>query len=186
MARFASTLSFLRHLLPIPLRRNRTWTTGQMFRAEAEAIIPLAPDELWELMRDVDRRPRWDASVKRVKRARPSPSEETERLYFTAPLFLGLTWSWEGEYVSFKGPQTSAVKMVKGSLLRPFSALVGTWLLAPREEGTNLRLIVSFKPRIGLPLSRILATYRVKTILARTLRDLRAEATAPGSKMPGP
>ena len=145
-----------------------------MHRVEETIVVPLECLCTWELMRDLELRPGWDATIVQVRREAISPGGATIHLYYTAPLFLGLSWRWEGEYVSFQAPFHTAVRMVWGSMLRPFKSLVGTWRLQSHGKGTQVSLIVSFEPRWPLPfLGRIMGR-RMRRLLARSLVHLRA------------
>ena len=144
-----------------------------MPRVEADAHIPLPPHQLWELMRNTFLRPRWDLSVREVVRDDGTVPGTTTRLHYVAPLPLRLQWRWEGEYVSFQAPHTTSVRMVKGSLLRPFRSLVGTWLLRSEGDGTLLKIVVSFEPRFTFPFSGPLMVRYVRMILHKSLHSLR-------------
>ena len=148
-----------------------------MPRIEEAMVIPLGPLETWELMRSLELRPRWDATIIRVRRGVVSPDAEGPRLYYLAPLFLGLRWRWEGEYISFQPPNRTAVRMAWGSSLRPFKSLVGTWVLQSQRDGTQVRMIVSFEPRWPLPLLGKIMGYRMRRLLGRSLLKLRVLGT---------
>jgi hypothetical protein len=121
-----------------------------MAKVAQSAHSPLAPARLWALMRDLERRPQWDRSVCELTReARLVPNGATI-LQYTAPLALGLTWRWEGGYVTFDPPARSSVRMLRGSALRPFRQLAGSWTLRPDGQGTLLRISVQFEPRLRL------------------------------------
>jgi ribosome-associated toxin RatA of RatAB toxin-antitoxin module len=92
-------------------------------------------------------------------------------LRYTAPLMLGLTWRWEGEYISYNPPERSAVRMQWGSMFRPFRKLAGSWILTPEEQGTLLKITVQFEPRI--PLFEGLVTRRVSRVTTESLIRLR-------------
>jgi len=146
-----------------------------MAKVTQSAHIPLAPVRLWTLMCDLERRPQWDRSVRELTReARLDPAGDTV-LRYTAPLALGLTWRWEGEYVTFDPPARSAVQMLHGSALRPFRQLAGSWTLRPDGQGTLLRISVRFEPRLRL-LEGLMAR-RVSTITADSLVRLRRLAS---------
>ena len=159
--------------LAVTTERSATLRGG---RVEAETHIPLSPSDLWELMRDVALRPHWDATVRSVVREDGDKEGMTTRLYYVAPLPLGFRWSWEGEYASFQPPHTSSVRMMKGSSLRPFKSLAGTWILRPDGEGTLLRIVVSFEPRLSFPFWRPVMTCYTRTLLLRSLHRLRMMA----------
>lgn len=135
------------------------------------AQIPLPPDKLWTIMRDVNMRPRWDVSVCRLEREDGSNVNATTLLRYTAPLMLGLTWRWEGEYSSYNPPERSAVRMQWGSMFRPFRKLAGSWILTPDEQGTLLKITVQFEPRIAL--FEGLVTRRVSRVTTESLIRLR-------------
>ncbi len=141
-----------------------------MAKVAQSAHIPLAPVRLWELMRDLDRRPQWDPSVRELTRAARLVPDGATILHYTAPLALGLTWRWEGEYVTFDPPERSAVRMLHGSALRPFRQLAGSWTLTPDGPGTLLRISVQFEPRLRL-LEGLLAR-RVSKIVDDSLARL--------------
>ena len=148
-----------------------------MPRIEEAIVIPLGLLETWELMRNLELRPRWDATIIRVRRGVVSPDAEGPRLYYLAPLFLGLRWRWEGEYISFQPPNRTAVRMAWGSSLRPFKSLVGTWVLQSQRDGTQVRMIVSFEPRWPLPLLGKIMGYRMRRLLGKSLLKLRVLGT---------
>ena len=135
------------------------------------AQIPLPPDKLWTIMRDVNMRPRWGVSVCRLEREDGSNVNATTFLRYTAPLMLGLTWRWEGEYSSYNPPERSAVRMQWGSMFRPFRKLAGSWILTPDEQGTLLKITVQFEPRIAL--FEGLVTRRVSRVTTESLIRLR-------------
>ena len=142
-----------------------------MAKVSQSAHIPLVPARLWELMRDLDRRPQWDPSVCELTREARSGGNGATILHYTAPLALGLTWRWEGEYVTFDPPERSAVRMLHGSAFRPFRQLTGSWTLRPDGHGTLLRISVQFKPRLWL-LEGLVAR-RVSKVMADSLVRLR-------------
>ncbi len=144
-----------------------------MPKVEADTHIPLPPDQLWELMRDLTLRPRWDLTVREVVRDDGAVPGTTTRLYYVAPLPLRLRWRWEGEYVSFQAPHTTSVRMVRGSLFRPFRSLVGTWLLRSEGDGTLLKMVVSFEPRFTFPFLGPLMIRSVRMLLHKSLYRLR-------------
>lgn len=150
-----------------------------MPRIEETIVVPLSPMETWELMRNLELRPRWDVTIRQVSRRTVSSSDDTLRLYYTAPLFLGLCWCWEGEYISYQPPYRTAVSMYRGSYLRPFKRLVGTWILESFGEVTQVRMIVSFEPRLPLPFLGKIMGYRMRRLLARSLLALRVLGTDP-------
>ena len=139
----------------------------QVSRSE---LIPLPPQALWELMTDLSLRPRWDASVVSISREPGGDDPTATVLRYTAPLVFGLTWRWEGVYAAFDPPTRSAVRMVTGSALRPFKRLAGTWLLAPEDAATRLRLIVQFEAR--LPGLNGVQAWRVARLLDASLLRL--------------
>ena len=134
--------------------------------------IRMAPEKLWDLMCDLDQRPNWDPSVRTLKREHAGDPHDRPALYYTAPLMLGFTWSWEGEYVVLEPPGQSAVRMRWGSFLRPFHQLAGSWRLTPDGSGTRLQITVNFEPRI--PLLGTLISRRVSKVTAESLRRLAA------------
>ena len=148
-----------------------------MPRIEEAIVVPLGSLETWELMRNLELRPRWDATILQVRREAVGSGAGTLHLYYTAPLFLRLRWRWEGEYISFQAPYHTAVRMVWGSSLRPFKSLVGTWVLQSQGEGTQVRMIVRFEPRWPLPFLGRIMERRMRRLLARSLVDLRALGT---------
>lgn len=133
--------------------------------------IPLPPDQLWDIMRDVNTRPRWDVSVCRLEREDGVDTNGAAILRYTAPLVLGLTWRWDGEYISYHPPERSAVRMQWGSMFRPFRQLAGSWILTPDEQGTLLKITVQFEPRIRL--LEGLMTRRVSRVATESLTRLR-------------
>ena len=135
------------------------------------AQIPLPPDKLWTIMRDVNMRPRWDVSVCRLEREDGADVTATAILRYTAPLMLGLTWRWQGEYSSYNPPERSAVRMQWGSMFRPFRKLAGSWILTPDEQGTLLKITVQFEPRIAL--FEGLVTRRVSRVTTESLIRLQ-------------
>jgi ribosome-associated toxin RatA of RatAB toxin-antitoxin module len=146
-----------------------------MAKVTHSTYIPLAPDKLWNLMCDLDQRPKWDPSVLTLKREGEGTPHRQPTLYYTAPLAFGLTWSWEGEYVVLDPPEQSAVRMRRGSFLRPFRQLAGSWRLTPDGSGTKLQIIVNFEPRVAL-LAPLMAR-RVSKVTTESLRRLAALGT---------
>ena len=146
-----------------------------MAKVTHSAYLPVAPDKLWHLMCDLDQRPKWDPSVRTLKREHAGAPGDRPTLYYTAPLLLGATWSWEGEYVVLEPPEQSAVRMRWGSFLRPFHQLAGSWRLTPDGSGTRLQITVNFEPRI--PLLSTLISRRVSKITAESLRRLAVLGT---------
>ena len=150
-----------------------------MPRIEEAIVVPLSAVETWELMRNLELRPSWDVTILQVSRHTVGSSDDTLRLYYTAPLFLGLNWSWEGEYISYQPPSRTAVRMHRGSFFRPFKRLVGTWILESIGEVTQVRMIVSFEPRLPLPFLGKIMGYRMRRLLGRSLLALRVLGTDP-------
>lgn len=146
-----------------------------MAKITHSTYIPIAPEKLWDLMCDLDQRPKWDPSVRTLKRQYDGDPHGRPTLYYTAPLMLGLTWSWEGEYVVLEPPEQSAVRMRWGSFLRPFHQLAGSWRLTPDGSGTRLQITVNFSPRI--PFLGTLISRRVSKVTAESLRRLAALET---------
>ena len=146
-----------------------------MAKITHSTYISIAPDKLWDLMCDLDQRPKWDPSVRTLKRESEGDPHRHPTLYYTAPLAFGLTWSWEGEYVVLDPPEHSAVRMRRGSFLRPFHQLAGSWRLTPDGSGTQLQIIVNFESRVAL-LAPFMA-HRVSKITADSLRRLASLGT---------
>lgn len=144
-----------------------------MPKVEERVIVAVPLEKLWELVRDTEHRPQWDASVISVQRVEGGSPEDT-RFRYIAPLVLGLRWRWEGKYAVFQDHRRAAVQMIQGSALRPFRRLAGTWTLTPHERGTLLTMTVNFEPRVKLlePLMR----WRVRRVLRQTLAKLKATA----------
>ena len=151
-----------------------------MPRVQAESYIPIPPLALWELMRNLTLRPKWDASILQVSRDELNVGKASSHLHYVAPLMLGLQWKWEGEYVSFQAPTRTSIRMVKGSFFRPFRNLVGSWVLQPKGYGTQLKLVVSFEPRFRFPFWGPLMTSRLRSILQRSLKQLQLLTTKRG------
>lgn len=144
-----------------------------MPKVEEQIIIAAPLDAVWELVRDTARRPQWDRSVRSVVRIEGGDPADT-RFYYVAPLALGLTWRWEGKYAVFHDHKRAAVQLVRGSLLRPFKRLAGTWLLAPHDRGTLLTMTINFEPRLSA-LGGFMA-WRVRRILRQSLTNLKGIA----------
>ena len=144
-----------------------------MPRVDRSIDVPLSPECTWDLMTDLKLRPSWDNSILDVQRGKLDHHDSSKGLSYRAPLFGRISWNWEGVYASFDPPYRSAVRMVWGSRLRPFRSLVGTWVLSGSESFTNVRMIVSFEPRLRLPTLARLMGYRVKIVLGRSLINLR-------------
>ena len=68
-----------------------------MYRVQDSEFIPMHPEDTWNLIRDLELRPIWDETVSKVQR-------DDKFLYYVAPLFMGLSWYWQGEYVTFDPP----------------------------------------------------------------------------------
>ncbi len=126
----------------------------------------MSAEDTWNLIRDLSLRPVWDQTVSKVDR-------DENLLYYVAPLFLGLSWYWTGEYITFEPPNRSAIRMIYGSITRPFKSLVGTWIITPRDDrNAMLTMNISFEPRIPIPLLDILMRGRVKKLLRKSLSKL--------------
>ena len=144
-----------------------------MAKVEERIVIRVPVDRLWDLVRDPARRPQWDRSVQSVQRLESADPLEA-RFFYVAPLALGLTWRWEGRYAVFHDHKRAAVQMERGSLLRPFRRLAGTWLLAEHSQGTLLTMNVNFEPRL-----RIMGPFvarRVQRVLRQSLARLKVLA----------
>ena len=133
-----------------------------MYRVQDSELIPVPVEDAWALMRNLSLRPVWDATVRKVDR-------DENFLYYTAPFFMGLNWHWIGEYITFDPPNRSAIRMVSGSINRPFKSLVGTWIITPSTINTILTMNISFEPRIPIPLLGILMKRRVKKLIRKSL-----------------
>ena len=144
-----------------------------MPRVARSIDVSLSPECTWDLMTDLNLRPCWDESILEVQRGKLDHHRYSEGLSYKAPLLGWVSWHWEGVYASFDPPYRSAVRMVWGSRLKPFRTLVGTWLLSGHGSGTNVRMIVSFEPRVQLPVLGKVMGYMVKAVLARSLNNLR-------------
>tara|TARA_B100001146_G_C16102588_1_gene400073 strand:+ start:77 stop:553 length:477 start_codon:yes stop_codon:yes gene_type:complete len=136
-----------------------------MDRVQDSQLIPVHPEDTWNLIRDLELRPIWDETVSQVRR-------DGNFLYYVAPLFIGLNWYWTGEYVTFDPPNRSAIKMVSGSSNRPFKSLVGTWIITPSDQNTLLSMNISFEPRFPIPLLGLFMRRRVKKLLRKSLSQL--------------
>lgn len=146
-----------------------------MAKVTQNAHISMAPVDLWALMCDLEQRPRWDPSVNQLRREPLPGSTRSALLHYTAPLTLGITWTWTGEYISFLPPKQSAVRMLGGSALRPFKTLAGSWSLKPDGSGTSVQITVNFEPRFRL-LEKFMAQ-RVAKLTAESLRRLSVLAS---------
>ncbi len=144
-----------------------------MPRVDYSIDIPLSPKCTWDLMTDLNLRPYWDESIVEVQRGKLHHQRDLEGLSYKAPLLGRIPWHWEGVYASFDPPYRSAVRMIWGSRFRPFRTLVGTWLLSGYDSVTNVKMIVSFEPRIRLPVLGNIMGYMIKAVLARSLNNLR-------------
>ena len=142
-----------------------------MQRIQDSELIPMSAEDTWNLIRDLSLRPVWDQTVSKVDR-------DENLLHYVAPLFLGLSWYWTGEYITFEPPNRSAIKMIYGSITRPFKSLVGTWIVTPRDDrNAMLTMNISFEPRIPIPLLDILMRGRVKKLLRKSLSKLSSLAS---------
>ena len=141
----------------------------------------MSAEDTWNLIRDLSLRPVWDQTVSKVDR-------DENLLHYVAPLFLGLSWYWTGEYITFEPPKDglyalptsgrSAIKMIYGSITRPFKSLVGTWIVTPRDDrNAMLTMNISFEPRIPIPLLDIFMRGRVKKLLRKSLSKLSSLAS---------
>ena len=133
-----------------------------MYRVQDSEFIPMHPEDTWNLIRDLELRPIWDETVSKVQR-------DDKFLYYVAPLFMGLNWYWQGEYVTFDPPNKSAIKMFSGSANRPFKTLVGTWIISPSDEHSLLSMNISFEPRFPIPFIGLFMRRRVKKLLRKSL-----------------
>ena len=142
-----------------------------MQRIQDSELIPMNAEDTWNLIRDLSLRPVWDQTVSKVDR-------DENLLHYVAPLFLGLSWYWTGEYITFEPPNRSAIKMIYGSVTRPFKSLVGTWIVTPRDDrNAMLTMNISFEPRIPIPLLDIFMRGRVKKLLRKSLSKLSSLAS---------
>ena len=142
-----------------------------MQRIQDSELIPMNAEDTWNLIRDLSLRPVWDQPVSKVDR-------DENLLHYVAPLFLGLSWYWTGEYITFEPPNRSAIKMIYGSVTRPFKSLVGTWIVTPRDDrNAMLTMNISFEPRIPIPLLDIFMRGRVKKLLRKSLSKLSSLAS---------
>ena len=142
-----------------------------MQRIQDSELIPMNAEDTWNLIRDLSLRPVWDQTVSKVDR-------DENLLHYVAPLFLGLSWYWTGEYITFEPPNRSAIKMIYGSITRPFKSLVGTWIVTPRDDrNAMLTMNISFEPRIPIPLLDIFMRGRVKKLLRKSLSKLSSLAS---------
>ena len=142
-----------------------------MYRVQESAIIPISAEDTWELMRDLDLRPTWDTTVHNVSR-------DEQFLYYKAPLISGFSWQWTGEYITFEPPTRSAVKMISGSLHRPFASLVGSWILKPQGSETLLTMTTSFEPRLKLPFLPSIMSRRISRIMLESMANLASLAAS--------
>gem|GEM_PF-1164377 len=140
-----------------------------MYRIQESEIIPISNDNTWDLMRDLDLRPQWDSTVSHVSR-------DEQFLYYTAPLISGFSWHWIGEYITFEPPTRSAVKMISGSLHRPFANLIGSWILKPHGSETLLTMNISFEPRLNLPFLPAIMGRRIRRLTVESMSKLASLA----------
>ena len=143
-----------------------------MPRIEESIIVPFGPLQSWELMRNLELRPLWDATILEVKRKGVDDNSDTPHLFYKAPLLLGLHWRWNGEYVSFEPPHHAAVRMSWGSRLRPFNSLVGTWIVSNYGGATQIKMVVSFEPRLPLRILDSIMARLVRRLLCKSLLNL--------------
>ena len=144
-----------------------------MPRIERDIVVPLNLLDTWDLMSNVELRPIWDATIIQVIKSTDVSNSAVVKLEYHAPLIFGLRWKWEGAYVSYQPPERTAVRMMWGSIFRPFKSLVGTWALDDVGASTQVRIIVNFEARWPIPLLDIFMTLRMNRLLRRSLHALR-------------
>ena len=146
-----------------------------MHRVQDSELITISAEDTWNLIRDLNVRPIWDETVSKVER-------DDNFLYYVAPLLMGFKWYWKGEYITFDPPSRSAIRMVSGSIIRPFKSLVGTWIITPSGMNTMLTMNISFEPRFPIPLLGMLMKRRVKKLLRKSLSAFSKVAAEHASK----
>jgi len=115
---------------------------------EIEEYIDVAapPSTVFRFCHDISHRPDWDERVQRMELLNSQVVRQGTLInvdaYTGGPVF-----SWEGEYVEFRFPTKSKVRVIDAALSSPFSTGSETWTFSSVGNTTRFTLVWNYQPR---------------------------------------
>lgn len=113
---------------------------------EIEIDVPRA--DVFRFCHDVKRRPEWDVHVTRIELLTPRPIRQGTLLRIDSKFTGGSVFSWDAEYISFRLPQGSRMRVIDAASSSHFAA--GSemkWEFSSVGMGTRFTWTWDYKPR---------------------------------------
>jgi len=135
---------------------------GKLIRFSESVWLNAPPEAVFELTQDYGRRLEWDTFLKKAELcANATKAGLGVRAWCVAHNGVGM----ETEYVSYRPPRVTAVKMTRGPWL--FRSFAGSWNYKP--EGVGTRMIFTYSCALRFPFT--LVPFVVRMILRREMRQ---------------
>jgi uncharacterized membrane protein len=108
------------------------------FRAAAEVAAPV--ERVWSVFMDVERWPRWTASIRGIERLTPGPLKLSSRVRIRQPRFPPAIWTVT-DYQDRKGFTWTSRS--------PGVVVTATHSVAPSANGSRVELLLEFSGPLG-------------------------------------
>lgn len=118
-----------------------------MPRIEESIDIAVTQAEVFRFCHDLARRADWDEQVDRAEALTPQPIRQGSLVRFDARLAGRSVFSWDGEYISFKFPHSSQLRVIDAASSSPFA--VGSelaWHFSSVGGRTRLTWVWNYQP----------------------------------------
>ena len=150
-----------------------------MTRIEAQIEIAAAPSDVFRFCHDVVHRPEWDVRVSRIETLSPPPVRQGTLLSVDASRRGTYAFSWDAEYVEFRYPSISKVRVVDAAPSSPYKAGTETWNFGSTgavSGGTRFSVVWEYEPRnvVYRILDSVSGRSAARRSLQRSLANLKA------------
>jgi hypothetical protein len=147
-----------------------------MPRIEEQIEIAAARVDVFRFCHDITSRAEWDEQVAQIELLTPRPIRSGTLFRVDSRYGSGSVFTWDAEYVDFKLPSSSTVRVLDTAPSSPFGA--GSemiWEFSSVGSGTRLTWVWDYRPRgflakIADSLGRRAATQRA---IKRSLANLK-------------
>lgn len=159
-----------------------------MPRIEESIDIAAAASDVFRFCHDVANRPKWDEEVLGIEVLTPGPVRQGTLMRIDSKQAGGAAFSWDAEYVGFKFPSDSRLRVIDAASSSPFGR--GSelkWEISSAAGGTHLNWVWDYQPngflaRIFDLLGKRFSTQRsIKNSLSnlKTMIETGKRATSP-------
>jgi len=133
-------------------------------------IIKCKPAEIFDYSQDYNQRLTWDTFLKKADILNgATKADRGVKTYCQAKNGIGM----ETEYVTYKRPKVTAVKMTKGPFM--FKSFLGSWTFKKLDKNeTEVVFLYSFQLRFPFNLASKIITVNLKRNVKQRLNDLKS------------